>query len=64
MPRLIGYDRATHLLCLEDLGRALDYSKLYDLDVTPRHLPSQVLVNWLSGLHSGPVEGLADSCSR
>jgi 5-methylthioribose kinase len=60
MPRLIGYDPATHLLCLEDLGRALDYSRLYDLDVTPRLLPSQALANWLSGLHNAPVEGLAD----
>ncbi|MDH3641004.1 MAG: phosphotransferase [Gammaproteobacteria bacterium] len=52
MPSVLGYDAASHLLCLEDLGTGLDFTDLYqsqDIDQTDA---LATLVHWLSNLHA------------
>jgi 5-methylthioribose kinase len=66
MPRLLGADPANHLLCLEDLGEAADFTWLYR---EPAGTPARggcdgqltALVRWLGKLHGLPVAGAPDS---
>jgi 5-methylthioribose kinase len=51
VPRMLGYDRNAHLLVLEDLGEANDYTDVYDRR-TPDDLPLEEAINWLAKLHA------------
>ncbi|MCZ6710139.1 MAG: phosphotransferase [Gammaproteobacteria bacterium] len=58
VPAVIGYDPDNHLLCLEDLGVAQDFTHLYDRRAVEdsrhqQHL--KTLIGWLSRLHALPV---------
>jgi len=58
MPQLIGYDQHNHLLGLQDLGATADFSSHYDLTQDHDPLPTAALLNWLSALHSLPLDGI------
>lgn len=67
-PEVLGEDRANHLLCLQDLGEAGDFSFLYQRHGSPgadgsaadSALPARItrLANWLGELHNLAVGGL------
>ena len=51
MPKLLGLDEEAHLLCLEDLGAARDFTSLYSGSrLAPGEL--QMLLEWLAALHA------------
>jgi 5-methylthioribose kinase len=60
LPCVIGYDADNHLMALEDLGDATDFTDVYHhedrtptasprLDLTPRH--AAALLDWIGALH-------------
>ncbi len=58
-PEVLGFDPASHLLCLEDLGPSSDFTDLYGLnagnhDITEFADELTSLVAWLSELHALP----------
>ncbi|MCB1684940.1 MAG: phosphotransferase [Pseudomonadales bacterium] len=71
-PGICGYDRKTHLLCLEDLGELGDYTSLYPSQEQPPRSPPQSsaaasrspatqvplpeLGTWLGALHALPLD--------
>ena len=65
MPKLIGADKTSHILALEDLGAARDFTSLYRGEILP---PPQLveLVRWLVALHRSFVasESKADLANR
>jgi len=66
LPRLIGSDKANHLLAFEDLGEAADLSHAYRDRSAAAALPQllQPLLEWLSHLHSITPPALANHCMR
>ena len=58
VPDVIGYDPSNHLLCLEDLGAARDFTHLYQrrgVDAPEHQEHLSTLIGWLSRLHALPV---------
>ena len=55
MPRVLHFDAADHVLVLEDLGAAADFSHLY---ASGRLDPERAaeLLQWLAALHAAPIE--------
>ena len=58
-PEVLGFDPASHLLCLEDLGPSSDFTDLYDLNAGNHDIAEfddelTSLVAWLSELHALP----------
>ncbi len=58
-PEVLGFDPASHLLCLEDLGLSSDFTDLYNLNAGNHDLAEfddelTRLVSWLSELHALP----------
>ena len=51
MPKLLGLDTENNVLLLEDLGKANDYSKLYDLNNELSKDEIFVLISYLNELH-------------
>ena len=51
VPHMMGYDQEAHILVLEDLGEANDYTDLYDRRA-PDELPLDEAINWLAKLHA------------
>ncbi len=58
MPALIGHDPASNLLCLEDLGPAVDYTRLYGPAAAADDVPGAELIEWLAALHAMPLDDL------
>ena len=56
MPRLLGVDRESRLLLLEDLGDSHDFTALYGGEVLDRGSLEE-LVDYLVALHGGAVTG-------
>src|SRR4030095_5514911 len=51
MPRVLGFDEANRLLCMEDLGAGADFTDVY----RTRHISREeleALVSWLGALHA------------
>lgn len=58
-PALLGEDPGEHLLCLEDLGDAGDFTRIYDGGPRPGDGVSfDTLARWLGRLHAVDVSGL------
>ncbi|MFP6814318.1 MAG: phosphotransferase [Pseudomonadales bacterium] len=58
VPDVIGYDPGNHLMCLEDLGVAEDFTYLYErrsVDAPQTQQQLRALIGWLSRLHALPV---------
>lgn len=55
MPRMLGWSAELYLMAMEDLGRASDYSDLYQSRQTEA-LPLDAALAWLAELHAIPVE--------
>jgi 5-methylthioribose kinase len=52
MPELMGLDTENNVLLLEDLGKANDYTLLYNLESELSEAEISVLVSYLNALHS------------
>ena len=52
MPELLGLDTENNVLLLEDLGKANDYTALYNLESELSQAEISVLVSYLNALHS------------
>lgn len=61
MPNIKGYDQSEHILCMQDLGAARDFSYLYEQSGADEQSSLTALVNWLQRLHhlSIPTEHIA-----
>lgn len=55
VPKLIGFDAEMRLMVLDDLGKASDYSDLYERR-EPESLPLSDAIAWLAKLHSIEVD--------
>ena len=66
MPRLIGADGELHMLVLEDLGRSLDGTALYNRTWSDRQNRTLVtsLARWLAALHQQTRTGDTDRRER
>lgn len=53
MPELLGLDTENNVLLLEDLGKASDYTLLYNLESELLEAEISVLVFYLNALHNG-----------
>jgi 5-methylthioribose kinase len=53
-PHIIGYDRDKHLLVIEDLGKAVDYTYLYQKGQMPSEMEIRQLAAALKLLHGHP----------
>lgn len=55
MPKIVGYDQSEHILCMQDLGAARDFSYLYaqsrEAGWEDVHGSLTVLTTWLERLH-------------
>ena len=61
MPTIVGYHPDEHILCMQDLGEASDFTYLYDRreDEQPATYVLGVLaalIQWLSELHNTPLD--------
>ena len=58
-PEIYGYDVENHLLCMEDLGTAGDFTDGYQLtqlsSAVVNTVPGESLIDWLRILHALPV---------
>ena len=66
LPRLLGTDKANHLLAFEDLGQAADLSTAYTDPKIQQRLDEfmQPLLNWLGELHAIAPPVLQNICMR
>jgi len=66
LPRLLGTDKANHLLAFEDLGDATDLVAAYSDQSLAAQLPGfmQHLLAWLGELHRVSPPELANLCMR
>ena len=56
VPRIVGFDRTQKILCLEDLGKAPDFSFIYrDSESTSKGHLEELLV-WLAKLHALKID--------
>ncbi len=55
MPMMLGSDAEAHIMVVEDLGEASDYSDLYRLR-QPESLPLGEAIGWLAKLHAMVIE--------
>ena len=55
MPKMLGCDQVHHVMVLEDLGEASDYSDLYSLR-DPQALPLEEAIAWLANLHAIKIQ--------
>jgi 5-methylthioribose kinase len=61
-PNVLGYDRSNHLLCMQDLGDAHDFTYLYKTQTADQVGQSLgTLLGWLSELHSLQLTSTAAS---
>ena len=59
MPRLLGFDAASCILALEDLGEASDFTSLYSGETLPESALNQ-LADYLTNLHGAFAGALLD----
>jgi 5-methylthioribose kinase len=60
MPKLIGIDAANNLMVIEDLGKANDFTALYDLQHQLKEEELIELLNYLNGLHGSFQKTILD----
>lgn len=60
MPRLLGIDKVQNMIALEDLGKANDFTALYDLKRKLKVHEIRQLVDFLNGLHQGFQKTVVD----
>jgi 5-methylthioribose kinase len=57
MPKLLGIDAINNMIALEDLGKANDFTILYDEKRKLQEQELNQLVGYLNGLHQNSEDG-------